>query len=196
MSKEIALQYDLFTGDLVDARNVKQKRRDHEREQLRQTEMFSQKALAQFGVKAKPQLPLSPKTHLELAVQDPRTEEEKGYDQMKAAEAMTYSYLDERPTPEPTRTKLFASGLRLPLVETTDPQPDCAVALTETVGVLYWSNRDEEYERARSETHLAGNEVYRVGDNQLEIWKPDQTGFFLVTYSDMEMVENVEWISS
>ena len=192
MSKEVPLQYDLFTGELVDARSPKEKRRDKKLREPHQTEMFTQKDLAQFGVRAKPQLPLSPKTHLELAALDPRTEEEKEYDRMRAAEAQTYSYLDKKDALASQRTKLFLSGLRLPLTEVDDPELGFAIQLTENINVLFWSNPNEEYERLRSEMHLAGNEVYAIGDNQLEIGKSDQTDLFLITYSDMEMIENVE----
>ena len=39
--------------------------------------MFSQREMAQFGVRARPQIPISPKTRIELALQDLRTKEEQ-----------------------------------------------------------------------------------------------------------------------
>jgi hypothetical protein len=90
MSKEISRQYDMFSGELVDTRSRRQKRRDRERELPRQAEMFSQRYIAQFGVKANPKLPISPKTRLELAAEDLRTEEEKEADLRRQAEKHTY----------------------------------------------------------------------------------------------------------
>ena len=77
MSKEVRLQIDMFTRELVDTRNKKQKKKAAALTQPRQAEMFSQRELAQFGVQANPKLPLSPKTSIELAIEDKRTEEEK-----------------------------------------------------------------------------------------------------------------------
>src|SRR5690348_9327928 len=107
MPTEIPFQYDLFTGGLVDARSTKEKRRDKQSNRPQQTEMFPQKELALFGVRAKPQLPLSPMTRLELAAQDPRTDEDKEHDRMRRAEAQTYSFLDKKASQEPSRTKRF-----------------------------------------------------------------------------------------
>jgi len=62
MTKEVPLQTDMFTGDLVDNRTRKQKKKAKEQQRPKQTEMFSQREMAQFGVNPRPQLPLSPKT--------------------------------------------------------------------------------------------------------------------------------------
>ena len=77
MSKEVHLQIDLFTQELVDTRTQKQKKHAVAQTKPQQTAMFSQRELAQFGVQANPKLPLSPKTRLELVMEDRRTEEEK-----------------------------------------------------------------------------------------------------------------------
>ena len=77
MSKEVPLQVDMFSGELIDTRTRKQKKREAELKKPVQTEMFSQRELAQFGVRANPQIPISPKTRIELALQDLRSEEEK-----------------------------------------------------------------------------------------------------------------------
>jgi hypothetical protein len=90
MSKEILRQYDMFSGELVDTRSRRQKRRDRKRELPRQAEMFSQRELAQFGVEANPKLPLAPKTRLELAIEDHRNEEERLADSQREAEKRTY----------------------------------------------------------------------------------------------------------
>lgn len=76
MNQEKPLQMDMFTGDLVDNRTAKQKRLDREQEKPQQSLMFSQREMAQFGVNPRPKLPISPKTRLELMVEDHRTEEE------------------------------------------------------------------------------------------------------------------------
>ncbi len=76
MTKEVPLQFDLFSGELVDNRTAKQRRLDREQERPQQALMFSQREMAQFGVNPRPKLPISPKTRLELMVEDHRTEEE------------------------------------------------------------------------------------------------------------------------
>lgn len=43
----------------------------------RDKELFSQRDLAQFGVTARPRMPISPNTRLELQAQDPRSSEQK-----------------------------------------------------------------------------------------------------------------------
>ena len=90
MSKEVPLQTDMFTRELVDTRNRKQKQRAQDAQQPRQTEMFSQREMAQFGVRANPKLPLSPKTRLELLIEDLRTEEEKERDFQREVEKRSY----------------------------------------------------------------------------------------------------------
>ena len=89
MPVEIPLQVDMFSGKLVDSRNSAQRVRDRERNRPQQTEMFSQRDIAQFGVKAHPQMPLIEHTTLVLICEDPRTPEEIERDRQKAAEALT-----------------------------------------------------------------------------------------------------------
>ena len=67
----------MFSGELVDTRTRKQKKREKESQKPVQAEMFSQREMAQFGVRANPQIPISPKTRIELALQDLRSEAEK-----------------------------------------------------------------------------------------------------------------------
>jgi hypothetical protein len=90
MSKEVPLQRDMFTDKLVDTRNRKQKKKAQEAQQPRQAEMFSQREMAQFGVQAHPKLPLSPKTRLELLIEDLRTAEEKERDFQREVEKRSY----------------------------------------------------------------------------------------------------------
>lgn len=84
------LQADLFSGELIDNRNRRQKRRERERAAPNQPMMFSQREIAQFGVKARPRMSLSPHTRLRLLVEDPRTEEEREADLRREAERNTY----------------------------------------------------------------------------------------------------------
>ncbi len=90
MSKEVPLQVDMFSGELIDTRTRKQKHKAAERKKPRQMEMFSQREMAQFGVNPHPKLPLSPKTRLELVLQDMRTEEEKERDFQREVERRSY----------------------------------------------------------------------------------------------------------
>ena len=90
MSKEVPLQVDMFSGELIDTRTRKQKKREAELKKPVQTEMFSQRELAQFGVRANPQIPISPKTRIELALQDMRSEEEKEAARQQEIEKRSY----------------------------------------------------------------------------------------------------------
>jgi preprotein translocase subunit SecF len=90
MSKEVPLQVDMFSGELVDTRTRKQKKREKESKKPVQTEMFSQREMAQFGVRANPQIPLSPKTRIELALQDLRSKEEKEAARQREIEKRSY----------------------------------------------------------------------------------------------------------
>ncbi|MCZ7554459.1 MAG: hypothetical protein M5U05_18085 [Anaerolineales bacterium] len=85
-----ALQFNLFTGDLEDRRTRKQRQADRLRELPQQTEMFSQRDIAQFGVKANPTMPLSGNVRLLLIPEDPRTPEEVERDIQRAAEERTH----------------------------------------------------------------------------------------------------------
>jgi hypothetical protein len=87
MSKEgePSLQYDLFTGELIDNRTATQKKRSREAEKPQQGIMFSQREMAQFGVDAHPKMPLSVHTALGILFEDHRTEEEKKADIQREA---------------------------------------------------------------------------------------------------------------
>lgn len=85
-----ALQFNLFTGELEDRRTRKQRQADRQRALPRQTEMFSQREIAQFGVKANPHIPLSGNVRLLLIPEDPRTPEEIERDLQRAAEERTH----------------------------------------------------------------------------------------------------------
>ena len=91
-NKEIPLQYD-FSGELVDKRTRRQKRADRKADGWQQPEMFAQRDLAQFGVRARTEMPAvtsnGERLKMVLEVQDPRTEEEKEADRQRAAEKLT-----------------------------------------------------------------------------------------------------------
>ena len=98
MGKEnIPLQIDLFTGEPVDARTRTQKQTEKERDKPQQIELFAQREIAQFGVRANPHLPLSEHTRLVLIREDPRTEAEKEYDRLREAERLTDKLFPESP---------------------------------------------------------------------------------------------------
>lgn len=67
---------------------------DRQRSLPKQMEMFSQRDIAQFGVKANPHIPLSGNVKLLLIPEDPRTPEEVERDLQRAAERNTYPITD------------------------------------------------------------------------------------------------------
>ena len=95
-SPETPLQIDLFTGEAIDTRTREQRQRDRERTAPVQAEMFSQRAVAQFGVTSRPMMPLSP-GKLVLIREDPRTEEEIERDRLRAAEDQTFHLFENEP---------------------------------------------------------------------------------------------------
>jgi len=103
LKENIPLQIDLFTGQAVDARTRTQKQVDKEQDKPQQIEMFAQREVAQFGVRANPHLPLSEHTRLVLIREDPRTEEEKERDRLREAERLT--------------DKMFSDNSPLPVVQ-------------------------------------------------------------------------------
>lgn len=97
MSKEgeRPLQYDLFTGELIDNRSAKQRRSDKEAEKPQQGMMFSQRDMAQFGVDPHPKIPLSDHTALGILFEDHRTEEEKEADIQRQALEHNFKMFEE-----------------------------------------------------------------------------------------------------
>jgi len=63
--------------------------------------MFSQRELAQFGVRANPQMSLSEHTRLVLISEDPRTPEEIERDRERQAQSLTRPLFEAAKTPEP-----------------------------------------------------------------------------------------------
>lgn len=96
MWPEVPLQHDMFTGELVDRRTSAQKALDEARYQPQQMALFSQRDIAQFGVRAHPVMPFSPGP-LVLISEDPRTEAEIEADTQRAAESLTGKLFGDMP---------------------------------------------------------------------------------------------------
>ena len=100
MSPEVPFQYD-FTGDLVDNRTPKQKRKARQANGWQQGAMFSQRDVAQFGVRTNPEMPAvaqngKPLTMI-LEIEDPRTQEEKEADRQYEIDRKTDRLFREHP---------------------------------------------------------------------------------------------------
>lgn len=127
MSKEdTPLQMDMFSGELVDNRTRQQKQQDKVRAQPKQTEMFSQREIAQFGVNPNPLMPLSPNTRLLLIPEDPRTEEEIEQDRQHEAEKRTVQMFAEPATMEAPQ----------PETQDAEPEPDTTTLALVPRGVV------------------------------------------------------------
>jgi len=95
MSVEAPLQFNMFSGELVDNRTSTQKRADREHNIPKQKEMFSIQETVQIGVNLRPWLSEAPKPSLVLVSEDPRSEEEIERDLMREAEALTVSLFSD-----------------------------------------------------------------------------------------------------
>lgn len=93
----VPLQYNLFSGELVDNRTPGQKRADQVRQQPQQLEMFSQRELAQY-VNPHPQMDAPPGALL-LLMQDIRTEAEVERDLLLSAELLTIPLFESLAAP-------------------------------------------------------------------------------------------------
>ena len=91
-NKEIPLQFN-FSGELIDDRTRRQKRADRLAAGWQQAEMFAQRDLAQFGVRARSEMSAvtihGEALKMELEIQDPRSAEEQEADRQRAAEELT-----------------------------------------------------------------------------------------------------------
>ena len=100
MTAEVPLQYD-FTGDLVDNRTRKQKRKARQANGWQQGAMFSQRDIGQFGVRANPEMPGIARNgkplEMVLEIEDPRSEEEKEADRQYEIERKTDRLFREHP---------------------------------------------------------------------------------------------------
>ena len=98
-SPEVPLQRDLFTGEMVDNRTQHQKQADRNHGQPHQADLFSAREVAQFGVRARPLIPLASGTTLAPVREDPRTPEEQERDAQRAAEKQTHPLFAEPTAP-------------------------------------------------------------------------------------------------
>lgn len=85
MSPERMLQQDMFTGDLVDNRTRAQKSQDRKKDLPQQEFLFPQRDLAEPSRQR--HFELASTTPLLLRSEDPRTDEEREYDERRAIEA-------------------------------------------------------------------------------------------------------------
>ena len=89
------LQFDLFSGELVDSRSAYQKRKDKNRDAPQQLLMFKTSEIVQYGISARPWLNDAPRPQLVLEIQETRTPEEIERDLMREAQKYTVSFLDD-----------------------------------------------------------------------------------------------------
>lgn len=132
MPKEVPLQVNMLTGELVDGRSRKQRQIEQAASAPQQGSMFSQREVAQFGVRAKPLIPLSPNTTLRLEMEDPRTEEEKEADAMREAERRTVMMPGFEEFREPVEPVEAVESLQ------TEQEP-----IAEDEGVVLWESTRE-----------------------------------------------------
>jgi len=97
--KEVALQVDMFSGELIDARSDSQKKKDKERNIPQQTQMFKTPEMVQFGGKTRSAyrdwLDQSTAPPLVLQLLDTRTAEEIERDLILEAEKLTTPMFSE-----------------------------------------------------------------------------------------------------
>ncbi len=129
MPHEVLLQFDMFSGELVDTRTTAQKQRDAAATKPRQMEMFSQRELAQYV--PPPLMSLSPETKLVLIQEDTRTEEEKERDRETAAQKLTIPLFDEQPEPVEAAT-LICAGVSFVDDDDEAGEPDAITRETAT----------------------------------------------------------------
>ena len=82
------------------------------------------------------------------------------------------------------------SGLRFTLDDYPE-EDNQTVTLFDDLKLLMWTSRDEAYDRSLDDKRR-GYRTVPVGRDQMEVWSDDGEGRYLITYSDMEMIENIE----
>jgi hypothetical protein len=100
--------------------------------------------------------------------------------------------VDEQASVSTGEAMTFPSGVKLDLVRPDDQPQMMAVKLFGDLLLPIWSSRDEALEVL--EGHWGDYRAYARGEAQIEIHDQSSTGCFLITYSDMEMLEDVEWV--
>jgi hypothetical protein len=112
---------------------------DRERQQPYQTALFSQREVAQFGVRANPVMPFSP-GKLKLLREDPRTEEEIEHDRIREAQRQTVPLFDSQIPATPA---------------CPPPDPDIAIL---------WINRQDLLQRRPD----LAPQIEKLGDHEVE----------------------------
>lgn len=131
MERPIPLQADLFTGELVDTRSRDQRRADRDRQQPQQQLLFSQREIAQFGVRANPVMPFSP-GKLKLISEDTRSEDEIEQERLREAQRQTVPMFDDqsRDTPSPSQPIPTPSIVWLNREDLLNCRPDLSEAIS------------------------------------------------------------------
>ena len=80
------------------------------------------------------------------------------------------------------------------LIRPEQPGEEVKVHLFGHVNLVLWSTRDEAYLKAREEFWPKGYDVFSTGKDQLEVWLKSREGFARVSYSEMGVIEDVEWM--
>ena len=91
---------------------------------------------------------------------------------------------------ESEKNWVFPSGLRFTLEEFHE-EANQTITLFDDMKLLMWTNRDEAYDRSLDDRRR-GYRTAPVGRDQMEVWSDNEAGRYVITYSDMEMIENVQ----
>jgi hypothetical protein len=102
--------------------------------------------------------------------------------------------VDEQASVSAGEAMAFPSGAKLELVRPDDQPQRVAVKLFGDLLLPIWSSRDEALEVL--EGHWGDHRAYAVGEGQIEVHDQSSTGCFLITYSDMGMLEDVEQVET
>jgi hypothetical protein len=174
------LQRDMFSGEWVDNRSAQQKRQERQAQQPQQHELFPQREIAQFGVRAHPQFSLSQHTHLVLVSEDPRTPEERERDLQREAEQHTYPLFGDESEgyqDVDTQEEQDAEGDSLDNESATTDEPPPQPKLSVYLELVQWSEEraatvwiDPRYEGAyEAQLGLLVAEAQRAGLSAAEI---------------------------
>ena len=73
------------------------------------------------------------------------------------------------------------------------PDQETYVELDDVFKLRIWDTRDGAWLEAKDQLRGMRYRVWKIGYLQLEIWPPEEEGYFLLTYSEMNMIEDIEW---
>jgi hypothetical protein len=172
-ASSVPLQAEMFKHTWVDTHSDTQKKADRERTLPRQTLMFSQRDIAQFGVNPRPLLPLPPHTKVMFLPPDWRTDEEQAAEAQREAERLTLTlFLAPEQAGQPT--------VQLGLPETGR---DKEAAYLQVIAAVERHTRMLHAPTGSNMHNLAAfaaarEESERVGLNQDEFWSAVIIGAF------------------